>query len=600
MVPELARLLADKVKADAEIYVDKVEAFSPQWYAAFAEGVLGQEHNLSHPIDSFQIFMAKALIQQEPPENLARYVDIPWLEAGDLFYAQKLAETIKAYRGWSWVPVTAAHSAIPRAGLLAPAEVVPAAMAQPTPHNSALEAERSQPQAITATQRVNTPHFAGDVLYDQCAVFWFGRVNSTDNYADVRVGYNDSGLTVNLNVIDRLLWYDTSPSLTDLDAWDTVSLYLSSEGATGSAATTSTYRFDAQLSWWEPRGSYQASYIGSGSGWTHTALPFSTSSAWRSMGGPNSNDVDPLYDDRGWVVEFVIPFSSLGLSAPPVPGSSWGLALVVHDRDDAAGTAIPDTDWPENVDELKPASWGQLVFGLPSYTPGLALPGELVTIRQGLNGASVPDGDVGGHSVCGDPFNPDFYNGWGDANAAVYSQTDQVNIQNQRDVADWPCFSKFYVTFPLTALPAGKTVISATLTMHQFGNAGAPGEAYPSLIQVSTVAEDWTESTLTWNNAPLAVENVSAAWAYPMTSPLVWPGVPVSWDVSRAVAEAYGTGKPLRLALYEADGPQHSGKYFTSSDAADWDAEGRPTLRVLVGQSLGVLSQIWLPLIMRW
>lgn len=94
--------------------------------------------------------------------------------------------------------------------------------------------------------------------------------------------------------------------------------------------------------------------------------------------------------------------------------------------------------------------------------------------------------------------------------------------------------------------------------LHQFGNADAPGQAQPSLIQVMTVGEDWNEDTLTWNNAPLALENVSRIWVNPMTAPLVWPGVAWTWKVSYAVAQAYTAGPPLRLALYEADGIPHS------------------------------------------
>lgn len=102
LVPETARLLSDHAKADVEIYADKFEAHLPHWYAAFAEATLGMEHNLTHPADSFQVFMAKAWIQHTSAPVLGRYLDIPWLEAGDLFYMQKLAETIKAYRGTDW------------------------------------------------------------------------------------------------------------------------------------------------------------------------------------------------------------------------------------------------------------------------------------------------------------------------------------------------------------------------------------------------------------------------------------------------------------------------------------------------------------------
>ena len=51
--------------------------------------------------------------------------------------------------------------------------------------------------------------------------------------------------------------------------------------------------------------------------------------------------------------------------------------------------------------------------------------------------------------------------------------------------------------------------------------------------------------------------------------------------------------------LYSADGAQNSGKYFTSSDAGDWDAEGRPTLRVLLGTPLEAVGRAYLPLVAR-
>ena len=232
------------------------------------------------------------------------------------------------------------------------------------------------------------------------------------------------------------------------------------------------------------------------------------------------------------------------------------------------------------MDPQQPATWGQLAFGMPAYGPPSALPVETVVVRQGLDGALVPDADVGGGSVCGEGL--DFWSEWGQANYA--GETD-LNIQNQADVADWPCFSKYYVTFPLDTIPPGKVIISATLTLHKFGHAGAPGQAKPSWIQVLTVAEDWNEATLTWNNAPLAVENVAVTMVDPVPMP-GWPGARFDWDVGQAVAEAYAAGEPLRLALNSADSAQHSGKYFVSSDTGDWNAEGRPTLTVVVGEAL--------------
>jgi hypothetical protein len=214
-------------------------------------------------------------------------------------------------------------------------------------------------------------------------------------------------------------------------------------------------------------------------------------------------------------------------------------------------------------------------------------------IRHNLNGASVVDADVGGGSNCGQAVDPDFFDEWGDSN---YAGEGDLNVQNQGDVADWPCFSKYYVTFPLDAIPSGKVILSATLALHQFGNAGyEPGDALRSLIQVLTVAEDWDEATLTWNNAPLAVENVSRAWVDPLSSFPGWPGVPREWDVSLAVAEAYASGSPLRLAMYSADYAYHSGKYFVSSDTGDWNAVGRPTLTVVWGGAVADLSKLAAP-----
>lgn len=425
------------------------------------------------------------------------------------------------------------------------------------------------------TRRVNAPHFLGDVPSEQAAIFWFGQVGHTSNYADVRLAYNDEGLNLSLHVIDRRLWYDTTPAAVDLEAWDAATLYLNLGGNMGDVPTPDSYRFVAQLNWWEARADYQSAYQGNGSGWLTVSAPFVTSSGWR--GDALNDDAD----DQGWWVYFSIPFTSLGLSGPPSAGETWGMAFTAHDRDNAAGAPIPGQTWPENLDGQRPATWGQLVFGLPEFTPPSALPGELVTIRHGLDGVSVIDAHVGGHTTCGQGLWPDIFANWGAANYAGY---EQINVQNQWDVSDWPCFSKYYATFPLDALPAGKTIISATLTMYLFGNAGySPGDAHPSLIQALSVAEDWNEATLTWNGAPLAQENVAAAWVDPVDFYAEWPGVPIQWDVSRAVAQAYLAQDALRLALYSADGEYHSGKYFYSSDA---DELGRPTLQVLWGEAM--------------
>ncbi len=127
------------------------------------------------------------------------------------------------------------------------------------------------------------------------------------------------------------------------------------------------------------------------------------------------------------------------------------------------------------------------------------------------------------------------------------------------------------------------------------------GEPPNSYIQVFTVGEDWDEATLTWNNAPIAVENIAGTWVYPRDYSL--PDQPYHWNVTGAVDDAYLTGQPLRLALYSADGERHSGKYFWTSDTDDWGGSVRPTLKVVWGESCESLKiecySIYLPMTIR-
>ena len=57
---------------------------------------------MNHPSDAYQVFCAHAQILDASGQQLARWIDVPWLDRGDLFYLHKLAETVKAYRGVRW------------------------------------------------------------------------------------------------------------------------------------------------------------------------------------------------------------------------------------------------------------------------------------------------------------------------------------------------------------------------------------------------------------------------------------------------------------------------------------------------------------------
>lgn len=431
------------------------------------------------------------------------------------------------------------------------------------------------PVPVPVTRRVNAPYYNSPDLaanyFAQTAIFWFGRVSETENYADVRVAYNNTELYIYVAAFDKRLWYDTSPAVNDLTAWDAVTLLINTSGATGSAPTTSAHRLIAQMNGGEARPNYQTALRGNGVTFVTATTLFTSTPGWRGDALNNNGD------DRGWAMNLRIPFASLGVSAPPASGTVWGLGVILHDRDDAAGTPIADKTWVETLNLNQPSTWGQLAFGIPTYTPPSATGGGIVIVRRPtVTDTLVFDAAVGGttsNQCPGDTYH--IWNVWGNAN---YASAPDFNIQNQSDVADWPCFSKYYVTFPLTAVPANKKIVTATLTLHQFGGSN-PAQAQSSWIQVLTVNENWSENTITWNNAPLARENISGSWAAPVSS-FTWPGVARTWDVSRAVAEAYANGQPVRLVLYEADSAYHSGKFFVSSDTGDWNLDGRPRLDI--------------------
>lgn len=426
-----------------------------------------------------------------------------------------------------------------------------------------------------ARRRVNAPYFGETVTFSRAAVFWLGRVNNTDNYTDVRIGYNDRELVIYTATFDRRLWYDPANPPASMTEWDALTLYLDLDGSVGNSPDGNSYLVQRQLNRSEPDASYQAVYRGAGGEWQQADVAITTNAGWR--GNSPNDDVD----DRGWTSEIHIPFGSLGLARAPAEGTIWGLAVTTHDRDARGSAPNALHHWPEGLDAQRPVTWGQLRFGIPAYAPPAASPGDTVTVRHGLNGATVADAMVGGSTDCGSALS-DFFSQWGEAN---YAGSASSNVQNQGDVADWPCFAKTYLTFPLDAVPQGKVILSARLRLHQFGNAGAGWNPGPvrSLIWVHTVNEPWDEAAITWNNAPLSGENLSAAWVDILDGFPGWPGVPREWDVSRAAAQAYAADVPLRIALYSADAAYHSGKYFSLSDAEDWNAVARPTLEVAWG-----------------
>jgi hypothetical protein len=418
--------------------------------------------------------------------------------------------------------------------------------------------------------RVNVPYFGSSAVpFNQTAIFWFGDVTATHTYTDVRVGYNNAELFVDLHTFDQHLWYDTNTSAPNISNYDNASVYLN----TASAGSGNSYRFQAGVNGFVKRTNYQQAYTGSGTSWSAAKISFTTVYGWQGHGFNGALDY-------GWSMTYHIPFSSLGLAKAPSQGTSWKLAVQVQNRDSGAtiGT-LPAKWWPVAASASTPAGWGQMVFGMPTYTPPQASTTTVYTVRNKLNNQVVTDGMVGGSLSCGNGL--DRWTQWG---TQSYPGASRVNIQNETYLSDWNCFSKFYVTFPLSSLPSGKGVAKATVTLYEYANAGIQGQPNPSYIQVATINQDWSPATLSWNNAPMVQENIKTILVNTKTTKVVpAPGLPITWDVSRAAAQAYAAGQPLRFVFYTPADQHDSGKYFFSSYVGDWNAAGRPTLQVTLG-----------------
>jgi len=427
--------------------------------------------------------------------------------------------------------------------------------------------------APSGNQRIHVPYFTTAVPFNQTAIFWFGDVTSTDTYTDVRVGYNSSELYIDLQIVDHYLWYDPNTSAPDVTKGDNASIYLNTTTNGSNLLDRYSYKFQAAVNGYIQRTNYQQAYVGKGTTWTAATNPFTTVYGWRGKGinGP---------EDSGWSMTYHIPFASLGIAGPPSQGTLWKLAVKVHNQDDAANTPLPDKWWPVSASELIPSSWGQIGFGLPTYQPPQTSKMTSYTIRNKLNNQVVMDGMVGGALGC----EHHGLNRWTQGGIQTYTGATQINIQNESDISDWNCFSKFYITFPLSSLPVGQNVVNAKVTLYEYANSGVQGQPNPSYIQVATVSQNWDPATLTWNNAPLVQENITSMLVNTKTQPVVPPpGLAVTWDISRAVAQAYASGQPLRLVFYSTDNQYNTGKYFWASSVGDWNANGRPTLNVTLG-----------------
>jgi uncharacterized repeat protein (TIGR01451 family) len=437
-----------------------------------------------------------------------------------------------------------------------------------------------------ANRRVNIPKFNQSEIdngsaINEMAIFWFGKIDNNNNYADTLVGYSSSELAIRVYAFDQQIWYDTNPSVANMDKWDAASIYIDTDG--NGVLDENSYRFTVQMNNnGDDLAEREAVYQGTGGSWQPVSVGFKSKALWQGdSGGLNNNSIN----ERGSRLNFYIPFTSLGLSAP-ASDEYWYMAVIMHDKDSETGS-VKNSTWPEsNFSASQPSSWGLMVFNSSAYQAPSTKNTETVTIQQGIDGVTgVVDASVGGGTLCGDNsqasgWKTDFGK-WGNAN---YAGETSFYVQHQDNIADWPCFTKSYIKFPLNKIPAGKSIVSAKLTLYHWSGSGVNPQS--SLIQVSMLSDSWQESSITWNNAPLAKENIAETWVESHFIYGDWTKTNAkSWDVTKAVADAYASNSSANMALYEPDFSQHSGKYFVSSDTQDWNKNNRPVLEVTFGDA---------------
>jgi len=470
------------------------------------------------------------------------------------------------------------------------------------------------------------PDDGGEAIWNvkqRMAIFWFGRVDVRNDHVQCRAGISDVLLMMQCAVFDREI-YDEAPDATSLQDWDTLRLYFDLDGDPAKTAVDErSFFIDAQA---HRHGTEQtAIHRGSAGTWVDAGVAFAAD----CEGAADRICLGKAYrggerdESRGWHINYFIPWSVLGLAGPPVGAgdSLWNVALSVHDRDSLDGSLHGDPQtWPgAGFDALDPSTWGTWEFldghflsweesgaatgaGRPAYSVAYAPPPYQVgtettlTIRAGVEGDVVENASVGAsETLCsGD----DAYNfGSGENSWGGNVDRNYFHVQDQEDYADWPCFAKIFLKFPLARLPAGKVVVSATLRLHHSMPTSGGDQGYHSLIQVFHVANflrdgttPWDATNITWNDAPLAIENLAGFWG-DRTGMMEtgWDALPEwSWDVGRAVGRAGGDSH-VSFALYSADSEYHTGKQFVqSSDFPDWgDPSQRPTLEIVCADPAG-------------
>jgi hypothetical protein len=95
LVPELAQYLRDHALAKVQEAIAEYDGLAPYWFVSNFEDGFGETTTVSF-YDRYAIFQAKALVLQESRAELSKYLDVPGVAVGDLYYIQNLVAWLEA------------------------------------------------------------------------------------------------------------------------------------------------------------------------------------------------------------------------------------------------------------------------------------------------------------------------------------------------------------------------------------------------------------------------------------------------------------------------------------------------------------------------
>lgn len=131
-----------------------------------------------------------------------------------------------------------------------------------------------------------------------------------------------------------------------------------------------------------------------------------------------------------------------------------------------------------------------------------------------------------------------------------------------------------FISFDLSSIPAGSTIASARLYLYGASNSGwVPlGNSGDNRFNISRVTSAWTQSTLTWNNAPASTA-VHQVTSQPTTS--TWND-DMDFDVTDMVQDMITENKRYGFELSMAVADIYRSVVFNTSEVSD--ASRRPKL----------------------